>query len=393
MQSTSDAIGGRHENRNRDCTDQGVGEITIFLCGDVMTGRGIDQILPHPSRPILYESYVDSALDYVVMAERKNGPIPRSADFSYVWGDALAELDRAAPAARIINLETSVTTNDVPAPKGINYRMTPANMPCLAAAGIDCCVLANNHVLDWGRAGLRETLSSLKEAGIGTAGAGLNLPAAVQPGMIETAHAGRVLVFSFATSDSGVPPEWAATATECGISFLPDLSDSAADHLAEQVSRLKGPSDIAVVSVHWGGNWDYGISRRQRAFARRLIDSGAVDLIHGHSSHHRKAIELYRNKPIFYGCGDFLNDYEGIKGYEEFRSELVLMYFVTFDPSAAGLVSLEMTPLEIHRFRLRHATKDAVQWLKDVLNRECEPLGGRITLQEANRLKLEWVHS
>ena len=383
------------EDRNGDCPDQRVnsGAIRIFLCGDVMTGRGVDQILPYPSKPILYETYVDSALDYVAIAEKTNGPIPRSVDFSYIWGDALTELDRVAPAARIINLETSVTRNDVPAPKGINYRMNPANTPCLAAAGIDCCVLANNHVLDWGRAGLQETLSSLKEAGIGTAGAGLNPAASDQPAVIETARVGRVLVFAFATADSGVPPEWAATDTECGINFLSELSDPTADRLAGQVSAMKRPGDVAVVSAHWGGNWGYGISRRQRDFAHRLIDSGAVDVIHGHSSHHRKAIEVYRNKPILYGCGDFLNDYEGIGGYEEFRSHLVSMYFVTFDPSAPGLVALEMTPLEIHRFRLRRAGKDDIQWLKEVLDREGQPFGSRTILQEAGRLKLEWARS
>lgn len=280
------------------------GAIKIFVCGYVMTGRGVDQILPYPSKPAPHETYVDSAPDYVAMAGKTNGPIKRPMEFSYIWGDALAELDRVAPAAWIINLETSVTTNDVPERKGINYRMNPGNTPCLAAAKIGCCVLANNHVLDWGRAGLRETLSSLREAGIRTAGAGPNVAAAVQPAVIETARAGRVLVFAVATADSGVRPEWAAAATECGISFLPDLSDATAGGLAAQVSSPKRPGDIAVVSAHWGGNWGYGISRRQRSFAHRLIDSGAVDLIHGHSSHHRKAIEVYNNKLILYGCGD-----------------------------------------------------------------------------------------
>ncbi|HEX9877896.1 MAG TPA: CapA family protein, partial [Gammaproteobacteria bacterium] len=149
-----------------------VGEVTLMLCGDVMLGRGIDQILPHPSSPVLYEGYVRSALDYVALAERTNGPIPRAVPFSYVWGDALDELDRRKPDLRIINLETAVTRSDRPELKGINYRMNPANLPCVGAAGIDCCVLANNHVLDWGREGLLETLDAVKQAGIKTAGAG-----------------------------------------------------------------------------------------------------------------------------------------------------------------------------------------------------------------------------
>lgn len=365
----------------------------MFLCGDVMTGRGVDQILPYPSKPRLYEQFVESALDYVAMAEKTNGPIPRCVDFSYVWGDALDELDRVGPEARIINLETSVTTSDVHDPKGINYRMNPANIPCLVAARIHCCALANNHVLDWGRPGLQETLISLKKkAGIGAAGAGFNLTEAVQPCVIET-HPGRVLVFAFATADSGVPPEWAATAAECGVSFLPDLSDATADRFAEHAGAVKRPGDIVVVSAHWGGNWGYGISRSQRSFAHRLIDSGTVDLVHGHSSHHRKAIEVYRNKLILYGCGDFLNDYEGIEGFEEFRSQLTLMYFATLDGSTQNLVSLEMTPLEIHRFRLRKAGKDDAQWLGEVLNGEGKPFGTGTTLQGSNRLKLEWARS
>ncbi|TIP99701.1 MAG: CapA family protein, partial [Mesorhizobium sp.] len=87
-------------------------------------------------------------------------------DEAYVWGDALSELDREAPDARIINLETSITTSLSLAPKGINYKMNPANIGCLAAARIDCCVLANNHVLDWDEPGLVETLDTLRLAGL-----------------------------------------------------------------------------------------------------------------------------------------------------------------------------------------------------------------------------------
>ncbi|HWE18139.1 MAG TPA: CapA family protein, partial [Hyphomicrobiaceae bacterium] len=128
--------------------------ISLFLAGDVMTGRGIDQVLPHPGDPRLYESYVKSAYDYVELAEAANGPIMRPLAFGDIWGDALAELERRRPDARIVNLETAVTRRTEPEPKGINYKMNPANVGAITAAGIDCCVLANNHVLDWGLAGL-----------------------------------------------------------------------------------------------------------------------------------------------------------------------------------------------------------------------------------------------
>ncbi|MDX1540841.1 MAG: CapA family protein, partial [Geminicoccaceae bacterium] len=144
------------------------GTITLFLAGDVMLGRGIDQVMPHPSDPRLHEPAVGDARTYVRLAERKNGRIPRRVDPGYVWGDALDALAMTGPYARIINLETSITRSDDAWPKGINYRMNPANVPVLEAAGIDVCVLANNHVLDWGRTGLLETLGTLARAGIET---------------------------------------------------------------------------------------------------------------------------------------------------------------------------------------------------------------------------------
>lgn len=105
--------------------------LTLFLCGDVMLGRGIDQILPYPGDPRLKELHVGSAKKYLQLAERVSGPIAAPVDFSYVWGDAFDELRRAAPQARIINLETSVTQGRDYAPKGINYKMSPENIRLL----------------------------------------------------------------------------------------------------------------------------------------------------------------------------------------------------------------------------------------------------------------------
>ncbi|TIM61462.1 MAG: CapA family protein, partial [Mesorhizobium sp.] len=81
--------------------------------------------------------------------------------------------------------ETSITTSLSLAPKGINYKMNPANIGCMAAARIDCCVLANNHVLDWDEPGLVETLDTLRLAGLACAGAGLDADEAAAPAVIE----------------------------------------------------------------------------------------------------------------------------------------------------------------------------------------------------------------
>jgi poly-gamma-glutamate synthesis protein (capsule biosynthesis protein) len=368
----------------------GHGLITLFLCGDVMTGRGIDQVLPHPGDPRLHESYVKSALGYVELAESASGPIPRSVDFSYIWGDALDELDRAAPDARIINLETSVTTSDDWLPKGINYRMHPGNLPGIAVAKIDCCVLANNHVLDWGHAGLVETLERLRDAGMETAGAGRNVEEADSPAIVDLAGKGRVLVFAFGSVTSGIPHDWAARRDRPGVSLLKELSDGTVRRIREKVRGVKEPGDVVVASIHWGGNWGYEVSRRQRLFARGLVDEAGVDVVHGHSSHHPKGIEIYGDRPILYGCGDFLNDYEGIRGREEFRADLTLMYFAVLDPATGRLVRLELTPMRIRRFRLNRASPEEARWLRDMLNRKGAELGTRVESTASGRLALRW---
>jgi len=243
--------------------------ITLFLCGDVMTGRGIDQVLPHPSPPGLHEDYVKSAVEYVELAVRANGPISKPVDFSYIWGDAARELDRVKPAARIINLETSITTSEQYDAKGINYRMHPANTPCLSAAKIDCCALANNHLLDWGSSGLEETLGTLHRAGIRTAGAGQNLTEALEPAVIGIGSGARMLVFAYGLTDSGIPGDWAATDTKPGIALLTGPLDKQVDRVARRVSAAKQAGDIVVLSIHWGPNWGYQIPAEHRRLLTR----------------------------------------------------------------------------------------------------------------------------
>lgn len=330
-----------------------------------MTGRGVDQILAAPCDPAIDEPWMKSALDYVLLAEEASGPIRRGVEPAYVWGDALGELEREQPAARVINLETAVTCSGARAAKGINYRMSPANAACLAAARIDCCVLANNHVLDWGRQGLEETLNTLHALGIRTAGAGRDAAEAEAPTRVGE----NLLVFAYGLESAGVPADWAAGAATPGVSWLPDLSARTIDAVADRILAAKRPGDVAIVSVHWGPNWGYEVSPLQRGFARRLVDAGAADLVHGHSSHHPGAIEVYRDRLILYACGDLLNDYEGISGHESFRPRLALMYFPTL---AAGgtLAGLSLSPMQVRRFRLERAGKDDAEWLAAVLRRE-----------------------
>jgi poly-gamma-glutamate synthesis protein (capsule biosynthesis protein) len=354
------------------------GVVTLFLGGDVMLGRGVDQILPHPGDPALREAYLHDARDYVGLAEAANGPIPQPVDFRWPWGEALPVLDNAAPDVRVVNLETAVTGDGDFAPdKGIHYRMSPANLPCLAAARPDVCVLANNHVLDFGPRGLCETLDALAEAGLRTAGAGRDAVRACRPAIVPLDAGGRVLVFSSGMPSSGIPEDWAATGQQAGVDVISELSAAAASALADRLRQVRRPGDIAVVSVHWGPNWGYDVSRSEVRFAHALVDGG-VDVVHGHSSHHPRPLEVYQDRLILYGCGDLVDDYEGIGGYESYRDDLRMLYLVSVEAVTGRLVDVRMAPLQARRMRLEHASPEDTEWLRAVLDRHSREFGTRI---------------
>lgn len=365
---------------------ESVPSISLFVSGDVMTGRGIDQILPHPGNPVLYEAYVRDARKYVDLAEAVHGPISRPVPFESIWGDALEELQHIGTDVRIINLETSITTCSNYWPnKAVLYRMHPQNIGCLTAAGIDCCCLANNHVLDWGYPGLEETLHTLDTAAVAHAGAGRNAAEAAAPAVLPVSGKGRVLVFAFGSPTSGVPWEWRATKNRPGINLLADLSPDTARQIASEIRQAKRPGDVALVSIHWGPNWGYEIPDEQIDFAHRLVEDGA-DLVHGHSSHHVKAIEVYRGRLILYGCGDFLTDYEGISGYESFRGDLALMHLVKSDPQDGRVVEVRLVPFKSRRFRLSRVPTADAEWLCNLLSTLGAPFGTQVELDVDNSM-------
>ena len=145
-----------------------------------------------------------------------------------------------------------------------------------------------------------------------------------------------------------------------------------------------------MASIHWGGNWGYEISSAQREFAHRLIDQAHVDVVHGHSSHHPKGVEVYQGKPILYGCGDFLNDYEGIQGYEDYRGDLALMYFADIDPTSRTLAAAAIVPLHIRKFSLVRPSGPDIDWVRQTLDRESREFRTSVALIPPGRLALSW---
>jgi poly-gamma-glutamate synthesis protein (capsule biosynthesis protein) len=295
------------------------------------------------------------------------------------------------PRAKIINLETAISRSETYwETKDVHYRMTPENIGCLTAAGIDCCVLANNHMLDWGITGLLDTLDALDQAGIKHAGAGRHLGDARTPAILNIGAGMRVIVFSIGSTSSGIPLAWSAEEDRPGLNVIESRSKDPIRALARQIDEIKRERDIVIVSIHWGRNWGYEISPAQKKLAHRLVDETGVSIVHGHSSHHVKAIEVYKERLILYGCGDFLNDYEGIGGYESFRGDLGLMYFADVMPSTGQLLALRMIPTQIRRFRINHASEGDAKWLEDILNQEGKRLRTRVKRSAGNILTLHW---
>lgn len=176
--------------------------------------------------------------------------------------------------------------------------------------------------------------------------------------------------------------------TSRGIDLLPDLSRAAAREVCERITAVRQSGDIAVVSIHWGTNWGHEVPEPFVEFAHALVDGG-IDIVHGHSSHHVRPIEVYRNRLILYGCGDFIDDYEGIEGYEAFRPDLAVMVFPTVD-ATGRLVDLRLVPLQMRRFQLARVRGDDVVWLADTLTRTSGRFGCRAVVGCDDAITLRW---
>jgi poly-gamma-glutamate synthesis protein (capsule biosynthesis protein) len=266
--------------------------------------------------------------------------------------------------------------------------MHPQNIGCLTSAKISACALANNHLLDWGYDGLSETLKTLDAAGIAHAGAGNDAEEAMQPAVLDTVGNGRLLLFSFGSRTSGIPEDWKATSISPGVNLLDDFSEATAALVADQMRAFQQPGDLIVASVHWGSNWGYEIPRDQITFAHCLIDEG-IAIVHGHSSHHVKAIEVFKGRLILYGCGDLLTDYEGISGYEMFRGDLALMYLIEID-SHNELITARLAPMRMRRFKLERASAADAEWLCNQLNELSVQFSTGARLEKDNSFRLEW---
>jgi len=233
----------------------------------------------------------------------------------------------------------------------------------------------------------------LHSAGIKTSGAGNNLEEATTPAVVEVTKEQkktRVLIFSYGTPSAGVPFLWAAGPTTPGVAFL-HLQLDEIDLVRDQIAKYKKPGDIVVLSMHWGANVGFELENFEREFAHLLIDVAHVDVVLGHSSHHVIGLEVWHNKLILYGAGDFISDYEGIVNplYEGYRLDLGLMYFPEISTQTGELKRLVMVPTCLKNLRVSPVSQADASFLFDVLNKEGEIFGNYVNWTNSPDMGME----
>ena len=250
--------------------------LTLMLLGDVMLGRAVNETL-------------------------YNAPP------AYPWGNTRPPLHKAN--WRVANLECVFSDRPLPGglpPKVFRFRSDSKNLAVLQAAGINAVSLANNHILDYGPAALADTLELLDAAGIGHAGAGRTF---AQASALVVHPVGNLRIGLLAFTDN--EPTWAATPHRPGVWYIPlDPADPRARQLFSRIMRAKKQEvDFLIVAAHWGSNWGYRPAPELVTFGHALIDAGA-DVVFGHSCHVCRGVERYRQRPLLYSTGDFIDDYQ-----------------------------------------------------------------------------------
>jgi poly-gamma-glutamate synthesis protein (capsule biosynthesis protein) len=279
----------------------------------------------------------------------------------------------------IVNLECAITSRETVwegAPKAFYFGAPPIAVESLADAGVDLVSLANNHSLDFGRAGLLDTLDVLRGRAIAVAGAGRTLDEAVAPAVVERRGV-RFGMAAFCDHQA----DFAAQADASGIAFL-DLHDESAacKRFQESLDHMRDLGvEWPILSLHWGPNMVWRPSSRFIRLARTAIDMGYGALF-GHSAHVFHGIELYKGRPIFYSVGDLVDDYAVDPEFENNRQ---LLFEVSLSRHRVREVALY--PVVIDECRTEWAAGPAFDRIAERVTRLSGEMGTTLT-RDAKRL-------
>lgn len=322
--------------------------LTLAFAGDVMLGR--------------------------LVAESLAG-----ARYARPWGDVPAALRDAD--LFLVNLECALTARTTRwtdgAEKAFYFRAPPDAVAALTAGRVDCAVLANNHIGDFGPAGLEDTIAELDRAGIAHAGAGADRLAARTPALLSAAGT-RVAVVAWAD----YPAEWAAGPQAPGINYTPvSLAPEHFDEVRLALALAREQADIVVFSIHWGPNMRARPTREFQRFAHAVVDAGA-DVFWGHSAHVVQGIEWRNGRVILYDTGDLVDDY-AVDAH--LRNDLSAVFLVRVAPGAA--LDVDVIPARIADCQACLATGADRDWFLRRFGERCRELGTEL-VTERTRVRL-----
>ena len=294
----------------------------------------------------------------------------RQRSVTAVWGDLLDRL--RGLDGLFVNLECALSTRGEPwrrTERAFHFRADPDwAVPALDEAGVDCCALANNHVLDFEEAALSDTLDALDAADVAHAGAGRTRTEAFDPAVVAVND----LDVAFVSLTDNTP-EYAATETTPGTAYVAIAVDDAETRAAvdDVLDRARAHDpDLLVASLHWGPNMVETPPERFRTFAHWLVDRG-VDVVHGHSAHVFQGVEVYRGRPVLYDTGDFVDDYAVD---DRLRNDRSFLFELSVSP-AGDPVELRLLPTEIDDCAVHEASPEAAEWSRDRMRALSDPFG------------------
>ncbi|PLB42143.1 CapA family protein [Aspergillus candidus] len=390
----------------------------LTLTGDVMLGRLIDQLLPHP-----VPNAPPSERNLIPHLRLQHAHLKNYTPSS-PWGTALPLLLHESDLT-LINLETAVTNTSSPWPnKVFNYRASPENAcAVLRAACVDYAGLANNHAADFGETGLEESVWAVRErAGVASAGAGrdpaepavLRFPRLASAGgggggekMKQGEEGGEGLtIHVYAASDH--PTAWANLPTFHFIDYSAEtrvrlktlLTGSFPFPSSGEQPQQQAQPDIKIFSVHWGPNYTWQPASEIQHLAHFLIDECGVDIVHGHSAHHVQGVEVHKGKPIIYGCGDFVDDYAVDR---RFRNDLGGVWRVVFKEGDEGdevgrarksrlvmdRVEVFPTKCELFQVNMLDPGEEDHEWVVETIGRLSGELGTKVRSGERGQVVVE----
>lgn len=287
----------------------------------------------------------------------------KDVSLGYPWGDTL-DIFRSVDV-RFCNLECVISNKGEPwnlTPKVFHFRTDAQNISVLKKGVIDCVSLANNHVLDYGYEAFLEMLDVLQTNKIHYAGGGTNLERAKRPAIFEVE--GFKIGFLSLTDNE---PGWEASSDVPGTYYMPiSLEGQYCKTLIDLVKRTKAQVDLLIVAAHWGSNWGYRPESGHEDFAHLLIDNG-VDIIFGHSCHVFRGVEIYKNCPIIYSAGDFIDDY-AVDPIE--RNDESFMFLI--ETEGKKITGLKLYPTIIKNFQARHAKGESGERIGQKMKKMCE---------------------